>query len=112
MKLRLYLDFKDLSWRFGITPTTVSSCFNITVDIFYGRLKNLITWPDREVRSKNISSCFKEAFQDKITVIIDCFEIFIQKPSNYLTQQQCWSDYKNHTIFNWNNATRHGKLHK
>ena len=43
-----------------------------------------------------MSSCFKEQFNNSVTIIIDCFEIFIEKPSNLLTSSQCWSNYKNH----------------
>lgn len=41
-------------------------------------------------------TCFKGVFHDRTTVIMDCFEIFIQKLANYLTQQQSWPNYKNH----------------
>ncbi|XP_050507426.1 uncharacterized protein LOC126885042 [Diabrotica virgifera virgifera] len=41
-------------------------------------------------------SCFREVFHDKTTIIIDCFEVFIQKPASYLTQHQTWSNYKHH----------------
>uniref|UniRef100_A0A6P7H041 Uncharacterized protein LOC114345171 n=1 Tax=Diabrotica virgifera virgifera TaxID=50390 RepID=A0A6P7H041_DIAVI len=96
IKLRLNLPFKDLAYRFGISNSTCSSYFNIIISILYQKLKTLIIWPEQEVAQKNIPSCFKEVFQDRTSVIIDCFEVPIEKPSNYLTQQQCWSNYKHH----------------
>ena len=32
----------------------------------------------------------------KTTVIIDCFEVFIEKPSNLLARAQAYSNYKSH----------------
>lgn len=32
--------------------------------------------------------CFRYAFGNKVTVIIDCFEIFIEKPTNLLARAQ------------------------
>ena len=40
--------------------------------------------------------CFQYSFGKRITVIIDCFEIFIEKPSNLLAQAQTFSSYKHH----------------
>ncbi|XP_072387116.1 uncharacterized protein [Diabrotica undecimpunctata] len=95
-KLRLDLHFKHLAYSFKISPSTASVYFENIIHILYKRLKSLIIWPDRLVSNKNVPGCFKEAFQEKTTVIIDCFEVFIEKPESYLTQQQCWSNYKHH----------------
>lgn len=95
-KLRLNLHFKDLAFRFKISPTTVTTYFQNIIEILYSRFKCLIIWPEGEDAKANIPSCFKEAFQEKTTIIIDCFEVFIERPDNYLTQQQCWSNYKHH----------------
>ena len=40
--------------------------------------------------------CFLDAFGHKTTVIIDCFEIFIDRPSNLLARAQTFSSYKHH----------------
>ncbi|XP_022807417.1 uncharacterized protein LOC111344455 [Stylophora pistillata] len=40
--------------------------------------------------------CFEYTFGQKVTVIIDCFEVFIEKPSNLLTLAQTFSSYKHH----------------
>nr|CAH7767566.1 unnamed protein product [Callosobruchus chinensis] len=89
-------DFKDLGYRFHISPTTVSTYFENIIHILYKRFSTLIRWPDRITSKLNIPECFREVFHDKTTVIIDCFEVFIEKPSSLLTQQQCWSNYKHH----------------
>lgn len=96
VKLRLNLHFKDLAYRFKISPSTSSTYFLNTIEILYERFKSLVIWPDRSVYKKNIPSCFREAFQEKTSIIVDCFEVFIEKPEKYVTQQQCWSNYKHH----------------
>ena len=40
--------------------------------------------------------CFKYSLGNKTTVIIDCFEVFINRPSNLLARAQTWSSYKHH----------------
>ena len=40
--------------------------------------------------------CFKFSFGTKTTVIIDCFEIFIEKPTNLLARAQTFSSYNHH----------------
>ena len=42
--------------------------------------------------------CFKFSFGTKTTAIIDCFEIFIEKPTNLLARAQTFSSYKHNTI--------------
>ena len=39
---------------------------------------------------------FSVLFWQKTTVIIDCFEVFIEKPSNLLARAQTYSNYKSH----------------
>ena len=40
--------------------------------------------------------CFKYTFGNKVTVIMDCFEAFIEKPTNLLARAQTFSSYKHH----------------
>ena len=43
-------------------------------------------------------------------VIIDCREVFIERPSDLLVRAQVWSNYKHHStlkFFIWNYPTRH-----
>ena len=39
---------------------------------------------------------FCESFGNKISSIIDCFEIFVERPSNLIASGQTWSQYKHH----------------
>lgn len=94
IKLRLDLDFKLIAYTFKISQTTAATYFENIIHILFCRLKSFIVWP--EDSTKNIPSCFKEVFHDNTTVIVDCFEVFIEKPASLLTQQECWSNYKHH----------------
>lgn len=97
VKLRLNLPFRDLAYRFGgIHPTTCSTYFKHIISVMSNRMRGLVYWPERELIKKTIPQCFREAFHDKTTVIIDCFEIKTQKPSSLLTAAQSWSNYKHY----------------
>ena len=89
IKLRLDVPFQDLAYRLNISVPTVS----ITMDI---RLSPFIHWPDRESLIRSMPQCFQFSFGTKTTVIIDCFEIFIEKPTNLLARAQTFSSYKHH----------------
>ncbi|XP_077865527.1 uncharacterized protein LOC144352336, partial [Saccoglossus kowalevskii] len=39
---------------------------------------------------------FKKSFGNKVAVIIDCFEVFIDRPSNLKARAETWSNYKHH----------------
>jgi hypothetical protein len=41
--------------------------------------------------------CFQQAFGKSVAVIIDCFEVFSQRPSSLLPRAQVWSNYKHHS---------------
>ncbi|CAH3122123.1 unnamed protein product [Porites lobata] len=69
MKLRLNVPFQDLAYRFMVSVPTL--------------------W-------KTMPMCFQHAFGRKVTVIIDCFEVFIERPSNLLARAQTFSSYKHH----------------
>ena len=96
IKLRLDVSFQDLAYRLNISVPTVSRTFHswlITMDI---RLSPFIHWPDRESLIRSMPQCFQFSFGTKITVIIDCFEIFIEKPTNLFARAQTFSSYKHH----------------
>ena len=52
--------------------------------------------PGREQLWKTMPVCFQYAFGKKVTVVIDCFELFIERPSNLLARAQTFSSYKHH----------------
>ena len=88
MKLKLNMPLEDLAYRFNVSVSTISR-----VDT---RLSPLIKWPDHEDLWRTRPQCFQFSFGKKTTVIIDCFEVFIDRPSNLLAQAQTFSSYKHH----------------
>ena len=65
----------------------------IVIDV---RLQPFIKWSDREAFWRTVPQWFQQSFGKKVTVIIDCFEIFIDRPSNLLARAQTFSSYKHH----------------
>ena len=95
MRLRLSLSGQDLAYRFGIHSSTVSRIFSSVLYVLYERLKFLIVWPERETLRKTLPMDFRKHCPT-CTVIIDCFEIFIDRPSDFLARAQTYSHYKSH----------------
>ena len=56
----------------------------------------LILWPERDNLRRTMPMCFRESFGQSVAVIIDCFEIFIERPANLLARACTWSSYKHH----------------
>lgn len=96
IRLRLNVFMQDLAYRFDISRRTVNRIFNAWMIIMDGRLSPLIYWPDRESLHSTMPQCFQYSFGKRTTVIIDCYEVFINKPSNYLARAQTFSNYKHH----------------
>lgn len=94
MRLKLNLSVQDLAYRFQTSTSTVSRTFLIVIHVLYVRLKHLLYWPEREELRKTMPLEFRKHFGQKTAVIIDCFEVFIQRPKNLLARAQTWSSYK------------------
>ena len=95
MRLRLNLSVQDLAYRFGVSPSTVSRNFKSIVNMMYTR------WPSREELRETMPMSFQVGFGKKVAVIIDCFEVFIDRPSNLMARAQTWSTYKHHNTIKY-----------
>ncbi|XP_038044401.1 uncharacterized protein LOC119719148 [Patiria miniata] len=99
IKLRLNPTYVDLGQRFNVHKSTASKTFLNIINIMYIRLMPLIFWPDREQLWETMPMSFRTHFGKQITVIIDCFEIFLERPSNLAARTSTWSSYKhNNTV--------------
>lgn len=96
IKLRLNVPFQDLAYRFVVSISTVSRIFSSWMVVMAARLAPLISWPDRERLWRTMPMSFQYAFGKQVTVIIDCFEVFIERPTNLLARAQTFSNYKHH----------------
>ena len=96
IKLRLNVPLKDVAFRFNISRSTASRIFSFWIAVMDIRLSPMISLPDREKLWNTMPMCFQYAFGKKVNVIIDCFEIFVEKPTNLLARAQTFSQYKHH----------------
>ena len=59
------------------------------------RLKFLIKWAPKEIVQDNMPQIFKETYP-LTRCIIDCSEIFIERPFAYEARDKTYSNYKKH----------------
>lgn len=86
-RLRLGLLERDLA-----VQQEVSQIFATWMDRLFYCLGQLSFIADRE---SNLPKCFKPDYED-VCLIIDCTEVFIEKPSQIIQQSCTWSEYKGH----------------
>lgn len=94
VKLKLNLQNLDLAFRFGVSESAVSRIFHKWLHVAYCRLKSQIVWPGRDVLQRTMPQAFCDSFQDNLAVIIDCFELKIERPSSFLLRSETWSQCK------------------
>ena len=92
MKLRHGYINKDLALRFNTNVTNISNIFRTYLKALSDILKNFIVWPEREALRRNLPSSFKN-FKNCVC-IIDCTEVFIERPFNLNARAQTFSSYK------------------
>lgn len=94
MKLRLGLLELDLADRFNITTSTVSSTFFTWMKMLSIELKGMIEYPPQDHVFSNLP---KDAHAfPRLRSILDCTEIFIERPRDLMVQSMTWSSYKHH----------------
>ena len=97
MRLKAGLFVQDLADRFGISTSLVSRICITWINLLYFELKDMFPFPSQELVRKHMP---KEFAQYATTLIIlDCTELFIQRPSAMLAQSETWSDYKHHNTW-------------
>ncbi len=83
-KLRLDSPLQEFAYKFGISVSTISRILLKWLVIMDTKLKPFIKWPDHEVLWISTPACYRSSFGEKVVVTIDCFEVFIESPSNLL----------------------------
>ncbi|XP_065288140.1 uncharacterized protein [Dermacentor albipictus] len=94
MKLKLNLQVTDLAFRLNVSDATVSRIFDKWLHAAYCRLKSQLVWPQRSALQHTIPQAFCDSFGERVAVIIDCFEIKIERPSSFLPRSETLSQYK------------------
>ncbi|KAM9318965.1 uncharacterized protein KZ484_023277 isoform 1-T1 [Pholidichthys leucotaenia] len=101
MRLRMNLPLHLLAVLFWVSVPTVSGLFNNTVDVMYSVLTPaLVFWPEREHLRMTLPMSFRSVFKE-CACIVDCFEIFIDKPSDLRARAQTYSQYKHHNTIKY-----------
>ena len=98
MKLRLNMPLEDLAYRLQVSHSTLSRIFSSWLVVMDTRLFPLLSWPEREQLWMTMPQCFMYSFGKNVTVVIDCFEVFIEEPTNLLARAQTFSSYKHTCI--------------
>ncbi|XP_062583089.1 uncharacterized protein LOC134244859 [Saccostrea cucullata] len=96
MKLRLGLLNEDLATRFNISAPHISKIFTTWIKILSKFLGTLVFNPSKEVVRENLPPAFRSKKYSSVRHIIDCTEVFLEKPQNLEVQTKTWSDYKHH----------------
>ncbi|XP_067941879.1 uncharacterized protein [Watersipora subatra] len=96
MKLRLNYCFQDTVYQLDVSLSTVQKCFHSVLDLLYVRLRFFVKWPERECLRVSMPMSFRKYFAKKVAVILDCFELKIEKPSAPLSKVYTYSNYKHY----------------
>ena len=85
MRLCFGLIGQYLAYCFRVSSATISRTFAHAIDVMYHELKPLIIWPDMDALKKTMPMEFRKHFPNYV-VIVDCFEIFLEHPTNLLAR--------------------------
>ena len=96
MRLHLSLLNEDLADHFEISTTICSNIFKTWIRFLAQTLGKLVAWLPKENIMENMPKIFCKAGHSKLRVIIDCSEVFIERPKSVNVQAATWSDYKSH----------------
>ena len=94
MKLKLGLLHTDLAYRFSLSLSNVGRIYKSWITILSEELEIFLVWPERDALRRNLPESFRN-FKNCVS-IIDCFEMFIERPFGLTAQAQTWSNYKHH----------------
>lgn len=88
IRLRFDLPIQRLSHIFNVSRRTFSATFADTIDVLYARFSPLLYWPERHCLQATMPHQFLEAFGKRVAIIVDCFEIRTERPSNLMARAQ------------------------
>ena len=94
VKIKQDRPFKLIADDFGISRSYAGRLWNIFLPKITAFVKALIFWPSEDNIRRNLPLAFKARF-NRVTCIIDCLEIEIEKPLAAMKQSKSWSAYKN-----------------
>lgn len=96
MRLRLGLLTQDVACRFGVSNSKLIDIFNAWLDVLATSMTRFIVWPSRRTLDANRPPAFQDTLFAGLAGIIDCTEVFIQRPTLMIARSQTYSNYKYH----------------
>ena len=97
-RLRLGSPLKHTAWLFNLSKSTASRYIITWANFIYFKLSCVPIWPTKDVVIETMPECFKATYPNT-RVIIDCTELFCQKPSSLTIQSSLFSHYKHHITY-------------
>jgi len=89
---RRNFDVRFLADTYGISIGQVSRIYNTWIILLSEELSFLVPFPSKDQSRKAVPKRFKK--YPHLRIIIDCVELFIQKPKLPSSQKITWSNYK------------------
>lgn len=86
-----------LEYLFGISESHISRIFTTWVNLLSKCMEQLIIWPAKNVVKDNLPNSFQQFSNTRC--IIDCSELFVEKPFRPIAQRITWSNYKHSNTF-------------
>ncbi|KAL3880033.1 hypothetical protein ACJMK2_032305 [Sinanodonta woodiana] len=94
IKLRRNLAMEDLAYRYDTTVSQVTKIFHRWLQALYIAVGGLVMWPESD--EMELTEVFQNDSLRKVRCIIDCTEIFIERPSILKARAQTYFNYKRH----------------
>ena len=111
IKLHLNVRQQDLAYRFNVSVSTVSRVFSALIDVLHQRLDSLVIWPEREELRKSMSMELRRHVGLRVNAIVDCFDVFVDRPTNLEARSITWSNCKPYKIFDRYDSPGSHKFH-
>ena len=110
MKLRLDLQFRNLGDQLNVPKSSAHDIFKRWIDLLYVKLKFLIRMRDHDAARRTLPNVFRQYFP-RLTHIIDCTEIFVERSKLVKARAQAYSNCKEHSTVKFFVAcTPHGAI--
>ncbi|CAH3116363.1 unnamed protein product [Porites lobata] len=95
VRLRLGLMGRQLADTFSVSQSQLSRVFTTWVCFLASIFQEvLVLWPSKDEIKRNLPRSFNK--YPNTLIIIDCTEMFIEKPTSPYAQRATWSEYKGH----------------
>lgn len=98
VRLRTGLTVWLLADMVSVSETRITEIFHTWIHILAVVTKPLRQWADKDQIRRHMPNRLRRDYP-KTTVIIDCSEFYVQKPSNPTAQIQTFSSYKSHNTY-------------